>query len=120
MAIYINQIGYDINGKKHATISGCKEYELIDQEGKVVLRGQAESLSFDESSGEEIALIDFSNVKEAGTYYFKDSAGNCSYHFQIGIKLYEDVAKDALKMFYFQRCGMELEEKYAGKIAHKE
>ena len=55
MAIYINQIGYDINGKKHATISGCKEYELIDQEGKVVLRGQAESLSFDESSVEEIA-----------------------------------------------------------------
>ena len=119
MAIYINQIGYDINGKKHATISGCKEYELIDQDGKVVLRGQAEALSFDESSGEEIALIDFSDVKEAGTYYFKDSDGNCSYHFQIGIKLYEDVAKDALKMFYFQRCGMELEEKYAGKFAHK-
>lgn len=119
MAIYVNQLGFYTNDKKHATISGCKGYELINQDGQVVLKNAVDYLTLDESSKEEIAFIDFSNITEKGTYYFKDSEGNQSYHFRIGDDIYRQVSLDALKMFYFQRCGMALEEKYAGPFQHK-
>lgn len=119
MSIYVNQLGFFKDAIKHATISGCKGYELINQNEQVVLSGNVESLRFDGSAKEEIAVIDFSGITEEGTYYFKDSDGNKSYHFQIGEGIYEQISQDALKMFYFQRCGIELEEKYAGKFGHK-
>ena len=47
MAIYVNQLGFYTNDKKHATISGCKGYELINQDGQVVLKNEVDYLTLD-------------------------------------------------------------------------
>ena len=122
--IYVNQVGYVSGGVKHATISGGREFtlhkaELGGREGRAVLMGDTDVLTRDANSGEEVALIDFSGITEAGKYYFTDEKGNRSAQFTIDEDVYAPVFRDALRMFYFQRCGMELEEKYAGKYAHK-
>lgn len=118
MSIYVNQVGYLPVGKKHATISGEKAYSLLDSNNNVVLSGAVDKLVFDDASGEETAVIDFSSVTTAGTYHFKTESGSsCS--FVIGENVYDALTYDSLKMFYFQRCGSELLEKYAGRFARK-
>ncbi len=120
--IYANQIGYVSGGKKHATISGSKGYSLLQADGKIVAEGETAELQPDKNSGEETAVIDFSECVTPGRYVLQDKAGNKSAAFTIAKsrkELYTPVFRDALKMFYFQRCGMELEEKYAGKYKHK-
>ncbi|MCR5249624.1 MAG: glycoside hydrolase family 9 protein [Lachnospiraceae bacterium] len=116
--IAVNQSGYVTKGVKHATIAGAKHYELHDAKGSVVLSGDVK-LIHDENSGAEAGLIDFSEVEKAGTYYFTDEKGSQSARFVIGRKPYGDLYRDAMRMFYFQRCGMELTPEYAGKFAHK-
>ena len=37
----------------------------------------------------------------------------------LNTKVYDEVFKDTLKMYYLQRCGMELTDDYAGDYAHK-
>ena len=116
--IAVNQVGYASESVKHATISGGKKYKLFNSKGERVLEGEAKLVQ-DENSGEKAGLIDFSEVKDPGKYYFVDEKGERSAGFTIGKKVYSSLYKDVLRMFYFQRCGMKLEEKYAGKFAHK-
>ncbi len=116
--IYVNQAGYYGSSVKHATLTSSSHYELLNKDGKVVKEGNVK-LSFDENSGEEAGIIDFSDITETGTYYFKDAEGNKSCSFVISDDHYDEALKAALKMFYFQRCGMELEEKYAGRFKRK-
>ncbi len=119
--IYVNQIGYAGNGTKHATICGSKGYKLFRDDAQAVCEGAADTLVRDENSGEDAAYIDFTGITAPGRYYLQDESGNRSVHFTIAKdnrELYAPVFRDALRMFYFQRCGMELEEKYAGKYKH--
>lgn len=116
--IYVNQAGYAPEDVKRATLSGDEGYTLFSAEGKEILKGKKE-LRPDDNSGENTAVIDFSEVKEEGCYYFTDGKGNKSASFIIGKGHYNEALFASMKMFYFQRCGMELEEKYAGKFARK-
>lgn len=118
MAVYINQVGYQPMSKKHATISSEKEWKLVNESGKTVLSGTAEALTQDANSAEEVALIDFSCVTEPGTYHFETAAGK-SYNFTVSDSVYDSLFYDSMKMFYFQRCGIELLPKFAGKFTHK-
>lgn len=118
MSIYVNQVGYLPNQKKHATISGEQNFTLIDENGKEVLSGRSLSLLHDAGSGENAAVIDFSTVTTPGVYHFHTASGDsCS--FRIADDVYDSLAFDTLKMFYYQRCGIELLEKYAGRFTHK-
>ena len=116
--IAVNQVGYATESVKHATISGGKKYKLFNSKGERILEGEAK-LSMDENSGQKAGIIDFTEVKTPGKYYFVDEKGERSAGFTIGKKVYSSLYKDAMRMYYFQRCGMKLEEKYAGKFAHK-
>ena len=57
-------------------------------------------------------------MKEEGTYRIEDATG-ASYEFKVGDKVYNDLLKDAFRFLYTQRCGIEIEEKYAGSYAHR-
>ena len=116
--IAVNQKGYETGSVKHATISGGTHYKLYNSKGERILEGDV-VLKEDDNSGEKAGCIDFSEADAPGKYYFTDEKGNRSAGFTIGKKVYSSLFKDALRMFYFQRCGMKLEEKYAGKYAHK-
>lgn len=119
MAVYVNQTGYYAKGIKHATLADADGWRLVDSDGRTVLEKDATSLKNDENSGDSIALVDFSEIDKPGRYYFIDSNGQKSCTFSISEKPYGNLFYDAVKMFYFQRCGIALEEKYAGKFTHR-
>ena len=70
----------------------------------------------DEASGDYVWLFDFSEITEPGSYSVKYEAAS-SYPFEIKNKLCRDLNILLSKMLYYQRCGMELTEKHAGKFA---
>ena len=118
MAVYVNQVGYLQAVTKKATIVGETSCVLKDIKGNILLEYKDIELKEDLNSGEMAAEIDFSRIGISGEYYFETPSGkSCS--FKVGDKVYESLFRDSMRMFYFQRCGMELEEKYAGKFAHK-
>lgn len=119
MAIYVNQTGYFTNGLKQATLANARKWKLINSKDEIVLEGTALQLSDDKNSGDKAARIDFSEITEPGTYRFTDDEGNTSCSFEIKDDIFASLLNDALKMFYYQRCGIALEEKYAGKYTHK-
>ncbi|MGN0164917.1 MAG: cellulase N-terminal Ig-like domain-containing protein, partial [Lachnospiraceae bacterium] len=98
MAVYVNQTGYYTNGFKQATLSGSTAYKLINEKGESVLSKDSITLTWDKNSGEEIALIDFSQITESGKYYFEDGTGNKSCTFDIKDKVFSDLFLDSMKM----------------------
>ena len=67
-----------------------------------------------DQSGDKIWWFDFSNVTCPGSYYLYDPATDKrSYTFDIGLNVYKEVAKQAVRMFYYQRCGVAKQEPFA-------
>ena len=66
-------------------------------------------------SGDKVWWFDFSNVTTPGSYYVYDSVNNAaSYRFEIGTGVYNEVLKQAMRVFYYQRCGTPKSAPYAG------
>lgn len=53
-----------------------------------------------------------------GKYYIEAPLLGDSYSFQIADNLYDDVLKEAVKQYYYNRCGITLTEEFAGSRAH--
>ncbi len=147
--VKVNQVGYPSNANKSARISyfekfgslNGKTWELVNAENDTVVfsgtlgNGTLES----EFSGEIMHEIRFDEVTQAGTYYIRVPEANldasacsprdiangikldtlCSVEFRIGENLYEDMLSDLTKYYYYQRQGIDLEEKYAGIFARE-
>ena len=69
----------------------------------------------DLSSGDKAWHFDFSNVSEPGRYYILDEEKNLrSYEFMISHNIYNDILKQAMRSFFYQRSGFKKEAQYAG------
>lgn len=69
----------------------------------------------DESSGDKAWHFDFSELTETGTYYILDEEkGQRSYEFEISPNVYNEVLKQAVRMFFYQRAGFAKETEFAG------
>jgi endoglucanase len=67
-------------------------------------------------SGDKVWWFDFSSVTTSGVYYIFDPANNVgSYKFVIDPCVYNAALKQALRMFYYQRCGSAKTSACAGK-----
>ena len=120
--IGVNQIAYGVNFKKTAVYRNDTKihfYLCNAKTGEAVFEGDSTDRKFDSTNLVYVVQLDFSDYKEKGRYYIATPEG-VSYEFDICEKPYEDVTKAMIKALYFQRCGMNLEEKYAGVYAHKE
>ena len=114
----VNQLGFTPESEKTVVIPGndANPLEVRDMAGKVVLTLEAPMVYDWEYSGEEVQTYDISAIKKPGTYrLFRD--GYIGNPVVVGEDVYVDVTKAALKWFYFQRAGMALETRYAGKWA---
>jgi len=57
-------------------------------------------------SGDKVWWFDFSSFNTTGSYYIFDVTNNVgSYRFEINNCVYNDVLTQAVRMFYFARCG---------------
>lgn len=120
-SISVNQIAYGKNDSKISVmkdgISG--ECFLCDTDSdKVVFSAKASEKKLDATNGIYVTHFDFSEYTETGKYYIATEKG-ISYPFEISEKPYEKVTDAMIKALFYQRCGMDLEEKYAGEYSHK-
>lgn len=124
MAINLNETGYKPEYIKKATVSKAGTYSVNDcKTRKSVYKCSAKHFGYDEASGDDCYIIDFSKVKDKGVYnisYVSDDENEqmSSALFAIGDNPFELLQKDMLKCLYYQRCGIALEEKYAGEYKH--
>ncbi len=126
MNIYVNQMGYLPSSTKTAVLalpqtefsgepSLSGPVRLCKEDGSCVLEKEPAFFGPDDASGDFVWQLDFSELTEPGTYvlHYND---NSSYPFAVGDDLYSKLNILLSKMLYFQRCGMELTEKHAGKF----
>jgi endoglucanase len=118
--IHINQIGYRTADKKQVIVSGkASGFAVINGiNGVQVFAGELMNGGLDSDSGDELYYGDFTEVRTAGTYYIVVPGIGQTDSFVIGDKVYNELKAGLLKSFYYQRCGMDLEEKFAGVWAH--
>ncbi|WP_274363602.1 glycoside hydrolase family 9 protein [Paenibacillus thermotolerans] len=119
--VHINQIGYRAKDRKRFIVNGAEgPFEVIDAStGQAVYAGLTRSKPFDPISGDTPAEGDFGDLRKEGVYYIRTAAGDTSHPFEISERPYRSLNHALLKSFYFQRCGTELEERYAGPWGHK-
>lgn len=119
--IHVDQIGYKSADKKIAIINGkFDSFELVETDtNKVVLNKKLNGKVKDDASGDSVCYADFSEIKSEGKYFISVAGLGKSYDFRIGNNdLYTGVADSMLKALYYQRCGITLDSKFAGKYIH--
>ena len=113
---YINQIGYRAaDPKEFALVDGSGSVEIVDASGTTVLTATPSAASNWRPSGQNVQLVDFSELKTPGTYSIKVGGQVVRSDLKIADKTYEDVLKASLKWYYYQRASMALDETYAGQ-----
>lgn len=115
-----NQVGFLTNGQKQMAVidAAGKNVVFKDKDGKAVLTVTAPEAQTWEPAGDTAAsLIDFSELKTAGTYQAYVGDEKIGHPIVIADDALEGVTKGALKFFYFQRASTALEEEYAGIYA---
>lgn len=147
--IKVNQVGYTCKGKKNAKVScfekfgslSGKKFEIINKETEEIVFSDilSDAITDKVISGESVYEINFDSVTEKGTYFIRIPNANLntsaltprdkeenlntdtivSVPFQIGDDIYNEMLSDMSKYYYYQRQGIDLEEKYAGEFARK-
>ena len=134
--IKVDQFGYFPTSKKVAVISnpkqgfngnqsfspatGANRYQVRRwSDGTVVFRGTLSAWNQRNThtqSGDQGWWFDFSAVTEPGSYYVYDPRNKVgSGRFEINKNVYDEVLKQAVRMFYYQRVNFAKEAPYAGK-----
>ncbi|MBR6107076.1 MAG: glycoside hydrolase family 9 protein [Oscillospiraceae bacterium] len=111
--IIANQVGYRTNDKKTAVVrkDGQSEFKVVNADtGAVAYTGTLSEGISNSSANETDYIADFSEVKDAGTYYITCGSLDKSYPFVIADNPYEKLAADTVRMFYLQRCGCKIED----------
>jgi endoglucanase len=76
-AVRVNQVGYYTNLQKKATVvvdSGDKtpkSFKVVDASGATAFEGDTVSFGADPDSGQTVHTLDFSGLKEEGTYHIE-------------------------------------------------
>ncbi|WP_074209142.1 glycoside hydrolase family 9 protein [Fibrobacter sp. UWB11] len=115
---YINQIGYRPGDfKELALVEANGNVDFVNAAGQVVLSVTPKAASYWNASGQNVQLVDFSKLAEAGKYSIKVNGNVLRSDLVVKSQTYEEIVKASIKWFYYQRASMALEEQYAGKWA---
>ena len=122
--ILANQIGYRTNDKKTAVVrqDGGDTFKVVNADtDEAVYTGTLGEAVENSSAKETDRIADFSELKTPGKYYITCGDLDKSYTFVIADNPYQELMKEAVRMFYLQRCGCEIEdEKFGHKACHAE
>ena len=106
---YINQIGYRPGDfKELALVDANGNVDFVNSAGQVVLSVTPKAASFWDASGQNVQLVDFSKLSEAGKYSIKVNGNVLRSDLVVKSQTYEEVFKAAIKWFYYQRASMAL------------
>lgn len=120
-AIRVNQIGFSSTGLSKTfssqVVSGS--FEVFDDDtNECVFAGTTSPAVEDEAAGVRVSLGRLDGLEMPGRYRIRMKNGVESPVFTIAERPYQAVKLALLRNFYFQRCGMELEQRYAGPWKH--
>lgn len=115
--IRINQHAYLPNAVKRASVvSDALEpiaWTLKSVGGDELLSGMTTVFGLDASSQNTLHHADFSSLTQAGEYVL-EVAGETSHPFEVRADAYKTLKYDALRYFYHNRSGIEIETQYTG------
>ena len=109
-SIAVNQIGYNIGDTKHAYLANvdADSFMVVDIESnRTVYTGPVTKHYYtDRSTGHIVNTLDFSNLESMGWYRLELIGKDISSSpFLVGTDVYRDVTRQAVRSFYYQRCG---------------
>ncbi|WP_036188124.1 glycoside hydrolase family 9 protein [Marinimicrobium agarilyticum] len=113
----VNQVGYLPNGEKIATYvsdSEVAETWRLYRDGELVDQGNTVPIGTDAASGDNVHQLGFTDVTEEGDGYVLMIGADESYPFSISADNFTAPMYDALKYFYHNRSGIEIETQYTG------
>jgi endoglucanase len=117
----MNQVGFEPNAAKSVALVGNNTSTtpyvfniLNDSTGAVVQTGTFSAQANWPASGENVRMADFSTLTTAGRYRVRVNGVADSAPFSISADANTDVAKLALKAFYYNRASTALTSQYAG------
>lgn len=116
---HLNQIGFRPDTAKRAIVAkdgAPLPWELLDEKGRTVARGQATVFGPDAASGDTVQQIDFGTFRTPGTYRLKVD-GRTSHPFTIAADVYRPLSHASLNFFYQQRAGVAIDARFAGGTA---
>lgn len=131
-AFKVNQLGYKPDSEKRALVSGFPEglavyegdtFKLVDKiTGEEVFSGLFSMVSeFDEKySGEQILCADFSDFSGEGTFFLRADGINDSLSFEISESVYDELLRNTMRYYYYQRANMEITAEYGGKYTRSD
>ena len=113
---YINQVGFRPSDPKEFALVGANgDVEFVNASGQTALKVTPKAASYWDASGQNVQLVDFSDLKTPGTYTIKVGGSALRQDLKIADNTFESVFKGAVKWFYYQRASMALESSYAGQ-----
>lgn len=119
-AIKVNQVGFLPQAHKMAVVpqgaSGTR-FEVVGADGKTVFEGALGAPGRWEPSGETVRVADFSALAQPGTYRLKVAGLALSDPFAIKPDAYRALGDAALKAYYFNRSGIEIDARHGGAWA---
>ena len=111
----INQVGYAPELPKYVAVLGSEPLTVKNGSGETVKVFDNIDLWFDPASGDKVSLLDLGDLPE-GSYTLIQGEEKRS--ITVSKEPYRALMNGLVKGMYFQRCGIELEEKYAGVYHH--
>ena len=116
--IRLNQLGFYPSGPKIAAVltESARDYSVRNvSNGKIVLKGKTTQPIESRLSGKKYAIADFSTLRTPGEYELIIPEVGTSYPFEIKKDVHRELARAAIKNYYFQRMSIGLDEKFAGQ-----
>jgi endoglucanase len=109
--IRVCQVGYLPQETKFAMIVGSDAKTALVKDAKthkVVGTFPIGAAKADPSTGDNVAAIEFSGIKAAGTYYVEVEGVGKSYPFRIAKDVFKPTYRLAMRSYLGQRCGMDV------------
>jgi endoglucanase len=116
-AIRLNQVGFYPQAPKVAVVVGAAAgpfYLTTPDLATTVFTGELGAQQYADLSFQQTRIADFSGFTGTGTFVVWIPALGFSHPFQIKPGVHEDVARAALKAFYYQRASTPLPPAFAG------
>jgi endoglucanase len=117
--VRVNQVGYLPKAKKRATVVSTSTSALdwvLKKGGSEVKSGKTTPVSGkDAASGDNVHIIDFTDVTTPGEGYTLSVGSDASHPFTIADTVYQTMRKDAAQYFYHNRSGIAITTPYCGR-----
>ena len=108
--IQMNQVGFQTDGPKQATLMEVDQtplpWQVINADGQVVAHGQTRPRGFDATAGASVHDLDFGALQTAGAGYRLEVDGRTSRPFRVADRPFQSLKRDALAYFYQNRSGI--------------